>query len=151
MQYPRHPGTWQGSETFTESTATASRRLSNDVEVSFIGMGTATAGHVHNLYHLVATTTATGVEGDAVEGSEKFIVATATGRADVYVAHPATRLPIGAMLLIDVAATGDLDQTYATATGSWVFLSADDWLRVKFMNGSWHFLDGVGPTMATAT
>ena len=46
----QHNSTWAGTETFAQSTATAVRFLSNDVEVSFLGMGTATAGPVHNQY-----------------------------------------------------------------------------------------------------
>jgi hypothetical protein len=147
-----HNTGWQSVETFTESTATAQRFLDAQTDVSFLGMGTATAGPVHNQYALTATTTASGREGDAIEGFEKYVMATATGRADLFVALPTQgRLPLQAMLQIDAAATGDIDQTMASATGTWVFQSDGDYLHLKFMNGTWNYLGGAGATMAAAT
>lgn len=148
-QYPQKRGGFQSSETFTQSTATALRILSNSVDVSFLGMGTATAGHVHNLYALNATTTASGTAGDAIEGQSKLIMATATGRADVYVHGPTVgRLPAG--IALDALPTATA-YAAASATGSWVFQSADDMILLKFINGRWNYMALVGATQATAT
>ncbi len=145
-------GTFQSFERFSGSTATAFQILANDVDVSFIGMGTATSDNSNNLYALLATSTASGVEGDAVEGMYKAIMATATGEAAVFVAHPTQgRLPLDAMILIDAAATGNIDVTMASATGNWVFQGDGDFLELRFMNGAWNFVSGHGCTMATAT
>ncbi len=148
----QHNGTFQSSETFTQSTATAVRTLNPAVDISFLGMGTATAGPVHNQYELVATTTEAGRVGDAVEGQWHVIMATATGRADCFVQHPTQgRLPLEAMILIDAAATGDISVTAASATGDWVFQTSGDMLHVRFLNGTWNFIGGHGATMAAAT
>ena len=145
-------GTFQSFERFSGSTATAERIIDNDTDVSYIGMGTATGDNVNNLYALLATSTASGVEGDAVEGMLKYLIATATGEAGIRVAMPTQgRLPLAAMILIDAAATGDLDVTMASATGKWVFQGDGDFLAFRFFNGAWNFFDGAGATMATAT
>ena len=145
-------GTFQSSESFSGSTATAFRILDNHVDVSFLGMGTATGDNSNNLYALNATSTEVGTIGDAIEGMYKAIMATATGEAAVFVAHPTQgRLPLDAMILIDSAATGDLEQTMASATGNWVFQGDGDFLELRFMNGTWNFVSGQGCTMATAT
>ena len=145
-------GTFMSFERFTGSTATAQRVLDNHVDVTFIGMGTATGDNVNNLYALLATSTEAGVIGDAIEGMYKAIMATATGEAAVFVAHPTQgRLPLDAMFLIDAAATGNLDVTAASATGNWVFQGDGDFLELRFMNGTWNFVSGHGCTMATAT
>ena len=148
----QHNTTFQSFETFDGSTATAFRILDNDVEVSFIGMGTATGDNSNNLYALLATSTASGVEGDAIEGMMKFLIATATGEAGIFVAMPTQgRLPLEAMILVDAAATGDLNVTMASATGNWVFQGDGDYLAFRFFNGTWNFVSGAGATMATAT
>ena len=154
----QHNSTWAGSETFTQSTATAQRFLNAHTEVSFLGMGTATAGPVHNQYALVATTTASGVEGDAVEGMEKYIMATATGRADVFIALPtAGRLPIAAAMQSNFAAiatttaSAGFEELSASATATWVFSVDGDFMHLKFMNGTWNYLGGGGATMSLAT
>ncbi len=145
-------GTFQSFERFTGSTATAQRVLDNHVDVTFIGMGTATGDNVNNLYALLATSTEVGTIGDAIEGMYKAVMATATGEAALFVAHPTQgRLPLDAMFLIDAAATGDLDATVASATGNWVFQGDGDFLELRFMNGTWNFVSGHGCTMATAT
>ena len=145
-------GTFQSFERFSGSTATAFQVLDNDTDVSYIGMGTATSDNSNNLYALVATSTASGVEGDAIEGMMKYLIATATGEAAIFVAMPTQgRLPLDAMWLIDSAATGDLDVTAASATGNWVFQGDGDFLAFKFFNGTWNFMSGAGATMATAT
>jgi hypothetical protein len=140
-----HPGTWGGSESLTQSTATAFQALDPHVEVSFLGMGTATGDNNNNLYSL----TATG-NGDAVDGMTKFITSTATGEAAVYVEQLSGRMSLEASALVNNTST-DIDQTWASATGNWVFSAADDYLVCKFWNGAWRVLGGVGPTMATAT
>ena len=148
----QHNTTFQSFETFDGSTATAFQVLDNDVEVSFIGMGTATGDNRNNRYALLATSTASGVEGDAVEGMMKFLIATATGEAPIFVAMPTQgRLPLEAMLLVDAGATGNIDQTMASATGNWVFQGDGDYLAFRFFNGTWNFVSGAGATMATAT
>ncbi len=145
----QHKSTWQDSETFAQSTATASRRLNNDIVVSFLGMGTATAGPVHNQYNIVATTTEAGRVGDAKEGQEKMIMATATGRADVFIEYPSGRLPLQLIEQSNPGATGDV--TMVSATGTWVFQAANDHVYLKFMNGTWNFMSGVGATQSAAT
>ena len=148
----QHNTTFQSFERFSGSTATAFQVLNNDVEVSFIGMGTATSDNSNNLYALLATSTASGVEGDAIEGMVKYLIATATGEAAIFVAHPTQgRLPLAAMILVDAAATGNIDVTMASATGNWVFQGDGDYLEMRFFNGTWNFVSGAGATMATAT
>ena len=146
----QHNSTWQSEETFTQSTATAVRSLDANVDVSNLGMGTATAGPVHNQYSITATTTASGREGDAVEGMEKYILATATGRADVFIQFPTQgRLPLQLIDQSNPGATGDI--TMVSATGTWAFQAADDFMFLKFMNGSWNYLAGFGATQTAAT
>ena len=148
----QHNTTFQSFERFDGSTATAFQVLDNDVEVSFIGMGTATGDNRNNLYALLATSTASGVEGDAVEGMKKWLIATATGEAGIFVAMPTQgRLPLEAMILINAGATGNIDVTMASATGNWVFQGDGDYLAFRFFNGTWNFVSGAGATMATAT
>ena len=142
--------TWQSSETFSQSTATASRALDPQTDITFLGMGTATAGPVHNQYNLVATTTASGREGDAIEGMEKMIMATATGRADVFIAMATQgRLPLGLIEQNVPGGTGDVTMVSATAT--WAFQSDGDYMFLKFMNGSWVWLAGNGATQTAAS
>ena len=149
----QHGSTFQSFEGFASSpTATAFQVLDNNVDVSFIGMGTATGDNTNNLYALVATSTQAGVIGDAVEGMMKMLVATATGEAAIFVEAPTQgRLPLEAMILINAGATGNIDQTMASATGNWVFQGDGDYLTFRFLNGTWHFMSGGGATMATAT
>jgi len=148
-QYPQKPGGFQSSERFAQSTATALRVLNNAVDISFLGMGTATAGHVHNLYALNATSTASGLRGDAIEGQLKMIMATATGRADVYVHGPTIgRLPAG--IALDALPTATA-YAAASATGSWVFTSANQMILLQFLNGRWNYRALIGATQATAT
>ncbi len=145
-------GTFQSFESFTDSTATVDRILDNHVDVSFLGLGTSTGDNVNNLYALLATSTEAGTIGDAIEGMIKLIMATATGEAAMFVQMPTQgRLPLEAMILIDAAATGNLDVTMASATGKWVFQGDGDYLAFKFFNGTWNFVSGAGATMATAT
>ncbi len=142
--------TWQSNQTFTQSTATVSRALDAHTDITFLGMGTATAGPVHNQYHLVATTTASGREGDAMEGMEKMIMATATGRADVFISMATQgRLPLGLIEQNVPGGTGDVVMVSATAT--WAFQSDGDYMFLKFMNGSWAWLAGNGATQTTAS
>lgn len=150
-EYPGRPWGYGDSESLTQSTATTAQSISAVVPITYLGMGTASGDNRNNLYTLPATTTASGVVGDAVEGMEKFLVATATGEAAVYIEMATGRVPWEAAMMINATATVAIDQAMASATGRWVFSAADDWMRVKFLNGSWKFLGGVGPTMATAT
>lgn len=142
---PLHPGTFGGSESLTQSTATAFQALDPHVEVSFLGMGTATGDNSNNLYSL----TATG-NGDAVEGMTKFLTTTATGEAAVFVEQLSGRMSFEASALAVPSAT-DIDSVWASATGNWVFSAADDYLHLRFLNGAWRVIGGVGATMATAT
>lgn len=146
----QHDGTFQSKETFSQSTATAQRSLDANIDISFLGMGTATAGPVHNQYKLEATTTASGREGDAVEGFEKVIMATATGRADVFIAFPTQgRLTLAAIEMSNPGGTGDITMVSATAT--WVFRDDGHFMYLKFMNGTWNFLAGAGASQSAAT
>ena len=148
----QHSTTWQSVEDIAQSTATVARVLDNDVDISFLGVGTATGTNVNNKFELLATSTASGVEGDAVEGMIKTMMVTATGFAGLFVQHPTQgRLPLEAMMLIDAAATGDLDVTIASATGVWVMQTDGDFLQCQFINGTWNFLRGAGATMFSAT
>lgn len=148
----QHGSTFRSSQTFAGSTATAFQVIDRQADVVFIGMGTATSDNSNNLYSLTSTATATDSFGDAVEGHEIVLVATATGEAAIFVEHPTQgRLPLAAMILIDAAATGDISVTMASATGNWVFQGDGDMLFMKFMNGTWNFVSGHGATMATAT
>lgn len=149
-RYPRHPGTYQSSESMTQSTATAFQSLNANVDVSFLGMGTATGDNSNNLYSLTVTTTASGYEGDAVEGFEKMIMATATGEAAVFIEQLSGRMSAEGSLLAISTATS-VDAMWASATGNWVFSSANDYLIARVWNGAWRVVGGVGPTMATAT
>jgi hypothetical protein len=60
------------------------------------------------------------------------------------------RLPLQAGAQIVPAAT-DHDVAQASATGSFVFLTASDYLVLRFINGVWLYENGAGATMATAT
>lgn len=142
---PAHPGTYGSIESFTQSTATAFQALDPNYSVSVLGMGTATGDNSNNLYSL----TATG-NGDAVEGMEKVITTTGTGEAALFLEQVSGRMSFEASALAIPAAT-DIDSVWASASGNWVFSAADDFLRVKFINGSWEVVGGRGPTMATAT
>ena len=148
----QHGSTWQSFESIAESTATVARVLDNDVDVSLLGVGTATGTNVNNKYELLATSTQAGVIGDAVEGMIKTMMVTATGFAGLFVEHPTQgRLPLEAMILIDAAATGNIDVTMASATGVWVMQTDGDFLQCQFINGTWNFLRGAGATMFSAT
>ncbi len=151
------PVGWQSVERIAQATATANRFIDPWTDVTFLGMGTA-SGITTNQYVLVATTTASGVEGDAVEGQEKYLLATATGRADVFILLPTQgRLPIAASMQSNFAtiATSTASTGFAglsaSATGRWVFQAAGDFMRLKFMNGRWNYLDGAGATQHTTT
>lgn len=61
----------------------------------------------------------------AVEGQEKVVVATGTGEAY-------------------------LDLAGGTATGGYVFSTADSWITARLINGDWRPI-GTGATLATAT
>ncbi|KKN09163.1 hypothetical protein LCGC14_1049460 [marine sediment metagenome] len=148
----QHSTTWQSVEDIAQSTATVARVLDNDVDISFLGVGTATGDNVNNKFELLATSTASGVEGDAIEGMIKTMMVTGTGFAGLFVQHPTQgRLPLEAMILVDAAATGDIDVTAASATGVWVMQTDGDFLQCQFINGTWNFLRGAGATMHTAT
>lgn len=144
---PRHPGTWQSSETLTQSTATAFQALDPHIDVSFLGMGTATGDNSNNLYSLTSTGHS---NGDAVEGMEKFIMSTGTGEAAVYIDLATGRLPVQMAFMSNSTAT-TLDACAVSATGNWVFGVDGDFMHLKFMNGNWLFLNGQGVTQATAT
>ena len=145
-------GTFQSFENVAQSTATVARVLDNHVDVSFLGVGTATGTNVNNKFELLATSTEAGTIGDAVEGMIKTMMVTATGFAGLFVQMPTQgRLPLEAMILVDAAATGDIDQTAASATGVWVMQTDGDFLQCQFINGTWNFLRGAGATMFTAT
>ncbi len=147
----RHPGTWDSFERLTESTATVPQNISPHTNISFLGVGTATGG-IRNRYDLLATTTASGREGDAMEGMEKYITCTATGEANLFIAFPTQgRLPLDATFQSQPAATGDFDQNISTSTSTWRFQSDGDFMYLKFMNGAWNYLSGAGPTMGTGT
>ena len=148
----QHSTTWQSVEDIAQSTATVARVLDNDVDISFLGVGTATGDNVNNKFELLATSTASGVEGDAIEGMIKTMMVTGTGFAGLFVQHPTQgRLPLEAMILVDAAATGDIDVTAASATGVWVMQTDGDFLQCQFINGTWNFLRGAGATMFSAT
>ena len=145
-------GTFQTSESIAQSTATVARVLDNHVDVSFLGVGTASGLNVTNKYELLATSTEAGIIGDAIEGMIKYMMVTATGFAGLFIEMPTQgRLPLEAMILITPAATGNLNVTMASATGVWVFQSDGDFLQCQFLNGRWNFMRGAGATMHTAT
>ena len=148
----QHGSTWQSFESIAESTATVARVLDNDVDVSLLGVGTATGDNVNNKFELLATSTQAGVIGDAVEGMIKTMMVTATGFAGLFIEMPTQgRLPLEAMILVDAAATGDLDVTLASSTGVWVMQTDGDFIQCQFINARWNFLRGAGATMHTAT
>jgi hypothetical protein len=148
----QHGTTWQSFERIAQSTATVARVLDNDVDVSYLGVGTATGDNVNNKFELLATSTASGNEGDAIEGMIKTMMVTATGFAGLFIQMPTQgRLPLEAMILVDAAATGNLDVTAASATGVWVMQTDGDFIQCQFINGTWNFLRGAGATMHTAT
>lgn len=144
---PQHPQTWGALETLTQSTATAIQSISVHHDVTVLGMGTAT-GFTRNKY-LLSTS-------GAVEGMEKLIISNATGEANVIINNVGPTnggtfpLHVAAGLLV-TATTTDALQGIATATGSLVFSSPDDMVRVKFMAGNWRFVDLYGATLATTT
>ncbi len=147
-------GAWQSIATFTESTATVPQVIPADVDVVHLGMGTATAGPVHNLYTLTGTTTASGREGDAVEGQEIWLDATATGRADVFIEFKSGRMPLNISQVFIGGTTGtasDITGIIASATADIVFQAVDDFCHLRFMNGVWHPLDAFGATFADTT
>lgn len=141
---------WQSIATFTGSTATTPQVIPADVDIVALGMGTATGDNSNNLYDLNATTTASGRSGDAVEGQEIYLHATATGEAAVFIAMPTQgRLPLQLLDQSNLGATGDI--VMVSATARWVFAVAGDFMYLKFMNNAWNYMAGAGPTQATAT
>lgn len=143
----QHHQTWMSLETLTQATATTIQTISNQVDITVLGMGTAT-GFTRNKY-LLSTS-------GAVEGMEKMIISNATGEANVIINNVGPTLggsfPLhvaGALLL--TATTVDALQAIATATGSLVFGSADDVVLLKFMGGVWRYRDLYGVTLATTT
>lgn len=139
--------TWQSSETLTQSTATSFQSLSTRIEVSVLGMGTAT-GFSRNLYTLGSATSETS---SPVEGQEKLIICSATGEAKLFVAGPTQgRLPLHVAFENNPTATA-VDALLASATGLWTFQTDGDYLLVKYMNGVWNYLDSKGATLATST
>ena len=100
-------------EVLTQSTATTFQAISLVTGLTTVGMGTATD---LNMYSLAAGT----------ENQEKFILATATGEARIFL-------------------------NGGTATGLWILGSADDWLVTRFFGGSWRIIQTNGATLATAT
>jgi len=151
-------GTFQSQESIAESTATVVRVLDNHVDVSFLGMGTATGDNRNNLFALLATSTEAGTVGDAIEGMIKWLGSTATGEAAVFVEMPTQGLmPPAASIQTNpdfatsTLATTVIEMMMASATGKWVFQSDGDFLLMQFRNGTWNYIDGAGATMATAT
>ena len=145
-------------ERIAQSTATVARVLDNDVDVSFLGVGTATGTNVNNKFELLATSTQAGVIGDAVEGMFKTMLVTATGFAGLFVEMPTQgRLPIGAAFQTNFAviatstASVGIQALAASATGVWVMRTDGDFLLMQFRNGRWNWMDGAGATMFTAT
>lgn len=143
----QHHQTWMSLETLTQATATTIQTISTQVDITVLGMGTAT-GFTRNKY-LLSTV-------GAVEGMEKMIICNATGEANVIVNNVGPTLGgsfplhVAAALLL-AATTVDALQAIATATGSLVFGSADDVVLLKFMGGTWRYRDLYGVTLATTT
>lgn len=142
----QHGPTWQSYETLTQSTATAIQTLNNNMDVSILGMGTAT-GFTRNKY-LLSTS-------GAVEGQEKVIISHATGEANVIINNVGPTqgvIPFSVALVLYGGTATTVDSIgLASATGSLVFQAADDYVRMKYMAGSWRYLDAVGATFATTT
>ena len=70
----KRPGDWHSVETLTQSTATTPQSLNLTVDLSYLGMGTATGFGV-NGYRVT----------DGFGGLRHFMVATASGEAKVFV------------------------------------------------------------------
>lgn len=102
-------------ETLSQSTATAFQAVSLTTPITHVGMGTEAAATT-NLYTLAS---------GAVEGTEKSILATATGMASVLT-------------------------TLGTATGMWVFTEADDYLRAIYEDDKWRIIQS-SATLSTGT
>lgn len=69
----RRGRTWHSSERLTQSTATTPQRLNQTVDVTYLGMGTAT-GFGLNVYRVT----------DGYAGLVKHVLATASGEAKVF-------------------------------------------------------------------
>ena len=134
-------GSWQSSETLTQSTATTPQALSVKHDVSILGMGTATGAAVRNLYTL----------GSGVEGQEKTIYCLATGEASVVAKWHAGRQPFFISSILNGGTATAVDTAWASATGQLVFQAADEFVRFRWMNEQWHFLELEGATAATTT
>lgn len=107
-------------ETVTSGTASGTyNTISVTKTVSVIPTSTE-ATYVQNFRLAVATTIA--------DGTEKFILATATGNAQIQLG---TDLAVG------------------TATSQYVFGAATDHLHFRFLNGHWYVLNNEGATFAT--
>ncbi len=151
-------GTFQSQESIAQSTATIPRVLDNHVDVSFLGVGTASGLNATNKFELLATSTQAGVIGDAVEGMMKWVGVTATGFAGLFVEMPTQgRLPIGAAFQTNFAviatttASSGFERLAASATAIWAFQSDGDFMMLQFRNGRWNYMDGAGATMHDAT
>jgi len=143
----QHNGTWSSREALTQSTATAIQTLSNNHDVSVLGMGTAT-GFTRNRY-LLSTS-------GAVEGMEKLVISSATGEAYLIFNSAAATgnhsFPLNVTAaLLTTATTVDALMGIATATGNLVFNADGDYVLAKFINGYWRAQDLVGATLATST
>lgn len=133
-------GTFQSSESLTQSTATTPQSLSVTTDISVLGMGTATGAAVLNLYTL----------GAGVEGQEKWIYSNATGEASVVFRQISGRLDFGVSAVYNSTAT-TADGTWASATGQVVFQAANEYIGMKYLNDAWHVLVARGVTQATTT
>ena len=133
-------GTYQSSESLTQSTATIPQALSITTDVSVLGMGTATGAAVRNMYTLAA----------GVEGQEKWVYANATGEASVIFTQISGRLDPGVGAVVNATATA-VDANWASATGQYVFQAANEFIGMKFMNDAWHVMMARGVTQATTT
>lgn len=133
-------GTYQSSESLTQSTATTPQALSITTDVSVLGMGTATGAAVRNMYTLAA----------GVEGQEKWVYCNATGEASVIFTQISGRLDYGVSAVVNQTATTG-DGTWASATGQYVFQAANEFIGMKYMNDAWHVMMARGVTQATTT
>ena len=133
-------GTYQSSESLTQSTATTPQALSITTDVSVLGMGTATGAAVRNMYTLAA----------GVEGQEKWVYCNATGEASVIFTQISGRLDAGVGAVVNQTATA-VDANWASATGQYVFQAANEFIGMKYMNDAWHVMMARGVTQATTT
>ncbi len=149
-------GAWQSLTTLDQSTATTPQVVFPNVDIVELGMGTASGDNVNNLYTLGATTTASGREGDAVEGQEIFLrtAGTGTGEAACFIEMAAGRLPYDVSIeMVSAGGTASFSapEHYASATGRFVFSTDGDYALLKFMNSVWRPLAVNGATLASAT